>query len=570
MKKEKRFSIIAIFVILLATVLTACGSSGGGSGTGSTANGLAKSNFKKNINYSDTVWFAQFGSYTSFRSHHLYHAEDIKGSGNITALRFRYDSDLLTDTTCNNTTIKLGHTNVTDLTTTFNDAVETGQGGFVTVIDNTTVNIPTGAAGEFFEIPLTGTFNYNGVDNLLLEISRTSACSEIVYLDAGSAVGYTASVIATSATEATGLTTTANITISFKFSGGDNELNFAGAASTINPFSVWLPRVQTLYRATEIDGSGPISGVAFQMDSTSLQNDVTYTLKLGHTTFSALSSSFDINFNSGTAVTVANAINFTIPAGLQGGDYFWVPIPDGIFTYNGTDNLLVEVDVTAATGNTDLRVAYTEEGRRVYENNIAGTVDTVAPHIKLRFKGAPVQIMPAGNTSSSQVLGGRPITGAGQVQSLYTADLVGTGGTISSISLRLTAGSVAATISDYKIYMGATNKTAFNVADIYSSNMELSSTLVFNGNFHIPSKLKAGDWITIPLQTGFTYDSTKNMSILFMADSASPGNNPVSYSDNAARFPDHSVGRNDNTVDITGTPIWSDNAILDVHLNFSE
>ena len=107
----------------------------------------------------------------------------------------------------------------------------------------------------------------------------------------------------------------------------------------------------------------------------------------------------------------------------------------------------------------------------------------------------------------------------------------------------------------------------------YSSNMELNSTLVFDGSFEIAAfKTKAGDWITIPLQTSYVYDPTQNLSILFMASAGSPGNNPVSVSNSPDLFPTHSVGRNDNdyNVDTDGLPEWSSNVLVDVQLNISK
>ncbi|MDH3975643.1 MAG: hypothetical protein OEV42_15300 [Deltaproteobacteria bacterium] len=572
MKRKKNFFIILIFITFLAMVLTACGGSSGGSG--SNVGGLAKGGFIKKIVYNGAPWDAQFGTYPAIRYHHLYRAGDIKGSGNMTVLRFQYHTNLAADVTCDNTTLKLGHTNVTDLTTTFTDAIETGQGSFVTIVDNATITFPAGAVGEFFEIPISGAFNYNGVDNLLLEISRTTACSGPVPLDAGTGVGYTSNVHSvSSATATTGTTSTGNITISFQFSGGDNEQNLGGTSGLNWPFSTFNTKVQILYNSDEIDGSGPVTGVALQMHTTSLQNDVTYTLKLGHTTLTELSTAFADNFNAGAPVTVANALNFTIPAGLQAGDYFWLPIPDGTFTYNGNHNLLVEVDVSAVTNVTPVRYDISSAGRMAAGdsgNDTAGSLPPLTHHIKLRFNGSPIQIMPGGGNSYYHVLGGYGATGDAQIQSLYTPSLIGTGGTVSSINVRLNADSVAATIPDYKIYMGATARTAFDSANTYSSNMELNSTLVFNVPFNIPAGLKAGDWIRIPLQTAFTYDPTQNMSILFMADSASPGNNPVSFSNNAARFPNHSVWRDDNTVDITDMPEFSYNGIVDVQLNISK
>ena len=560
---------MAIFVTLLTMVFTGCGGSSGGSG-GEGGSGTAKGTFKKSIDYNDTAWAVLFGDDSKLRFHLLYHADDINGSGNISALRFRHDADLLADVTCNNTTLKIGHTSAADLTTTFADAIETGQGSFVTVLDNATLTIPAGSVGSYIEIPLPGAFNYNGVDNLLIEISRTSACSGDVLLDAGSAVGYDATLRSLSSdTAVTGSKLDYNMTVSFQFSGGDNEVDFGGTSVDAYPFSTLLPKVQMLYSNGEINGSGPISGIGFQMYTTSAQNDVTYTLKLGHTS-TLLSTTFADNFDLDTPVTVADNVSFTIPAGIPAGEYFWVPIPDGTFTYNGTDPLLLEIDVSAASSLTYLIAKPSEPGRRAVGDSgdvVASGVDNLAYNIKFRFDGAPVQIMPSGNGATLQVLGG--LAGGSQTQSLYTPTLVGTGGTVTGISVRLTADSVATTIPNYKIYMGATDKTVLNMADTYSSNMELNSALVFDGTFDIPAGLKAGDWLTIPLQTGFTYDPTQNMTVLFMADSSSSGDNPVSSSFEAS-FPTHMVGRTDNAVDITGVPAFDYDALVDVQLNFSK
>lgn len=573
MKRENTYSTVTIMAILIAMCLTGCGGSGGSSGSSGGGAGLADGSFNKNIVYHTAFSDKQFGTASGIRYHHLYHANNIQGSGNITALRFQYELDLSPKVTCNNTTVKLGHTSVTDLTTTFADAIETGQGSFVTVIDNETVTIPVGTEGKFFEIPLTEPFNYNGVDNLLVEISRASACSENVSLYAGTE-SYDATVYSTiSATEATGTVSASNLTMGFQFTGGDNEQNFGGVLSSTWPFSTSLPKVQTLYMADDLEGSGPLTGIAFQMNEISSQNDVTYTLKFGHTTLTTLTSIFDDNFNSGAPVIAAQDVSFSIISGLEPGDYFWVPIPDGTFTYNGTDNLIVEVDTSAATVDTKLMRSSSLAGNRVYGSSgddVASGADSAIYHIKLRFNGAPVQVMPVGNGAPGQVLGGYAGTGAGQIQSLYKPNFVGTGGLINSINLRLKTDSVAGTIPNYKIYMGTTARNGFDLVENYSSNMETNSTLVFDGSFDIPAGLKAGDWITIPLQTGFNYDPSQNMSILFMADSASPGDNLVSASSNAALFPAHSVGRNDNAVDITGIPDWDEDGLVDIQLYISK
>ena len=573
MKRETNLLIIAVCIIAFFISLTGCGG-GGGSAAVVNGDGAAKGTFKKSIAYNTSSWGNLFYGHHTLRFHLLYRAEDIKGSGNISMLRFRLDDALLADVTCNNTTLKMGHTSAANLTTTFADAIETGQGSFVTLLDNATITIPAATAGSYFEIPLPSAFNYNGVDNLLIEISRSSACSGDVTLDIGTAVGYDATLRAIdSDTAASGVLYDNNMTVSFQFSGGDNEVTFSGAGSDTHPFSdISQGKVQILYTPSEINGSGPISGIGFQMAGTSLENDVTYTLKLGHAA-SLLSTTFADNFDVDTPVTLADNVSFTIPAGIPGGEYFWVPIPEGTFTYNGTDVLLLEIDVSSATAVTTLVCNASEPGRRAVGDSgadIASSIDGHAYNTKFRFKGAPVQVMPTGDSSSGQVLGGIVNTGAGQIQSLYTPDMVGTGGTVTDISVRLTMDSVAATIPNYKIYMGSTAKNLLDIAETYDSNMELSSSLVFDGSFDIPAGLKAGDWLTIPLQTPFTYDPTRNMTIFFMADSGSPGNNRVSASSDVSWFPSHSVGLNDNATAVTGMPGWVFDGIVSVRLNISK
>lgn len=570
MIREERFSVILMSVVFFAMLLTGCGgSSGGGSGSGST-----KGTFKKSIVYNDFYWGTLFYTHPTLRFHLLYRADDINGSGNISALRFRLAEDLPANVTCNNTTLKIGHTNFANLSSTFASAIETGQGSFVTLLDNAPLTIPAGTAGSYMEIPLPGTFNYNGVDNLLIEISRSSACSGNVILTAGSGLGYDATLKSiVSDTAVSGVNYDSNMTVSFQFSGGDNEVTFPGAALDTPPFSdISQGKVQILYTPDEINGSGPISGIGFQMAGTSLENDVTYTLKLGHSSM-LLSNTFSDNFNLEAPLTLADNVSFTIPAEIPGGEYFWVPIPEGTFTYNGTDLLLLEIDVSSATAVTTLVCNANELGRRAVGDSgadLASSIDSFAYNTKFRFSGAPVQVMPKGNSSPYFVLGGYAGTGAGQIQSLYKPNLVGSGGVINSINVRLKADSVAATIPNYRIYMGATVKNILDVFDTYSSNMELNSTLVFDGSFDIPAGLKAGDWLTIPLQTGFTYDPTQNLSVLFMADSASPGNNPVSGSSDAGMLPAHAVGRNDNAASITGLPEWDYDGVVDLQLNFSK
>lgn len=578
--KIKRVMIFSLFGIT-----TACGSGGSSGSTVPTVPApLATGNFSKYTgNPSSTLTSGLITTSSTVRVQSMYEASEIKAVGNITALKFVYQLDETTAITCPNITIKMGHTKLTALTDTFASNVEQGAGTYETVLADGSITFPTGLQGDQFTITLDTPFNYNGMDNLVVDLVRSSACdgtfNELVTSVTPLSAVYTG-VLASP----TGTTAAWHANLEFDFAGGDNQQNYGTGADDTSPFnSTTTPKIQTLYKAADINGSGPITAIGFQMNATSIAGDYTYTVRMGHTSLTTLThpSNFSDNYNVDGVTTVANAQTFSIPAGIITGDWFWLPIPEGSFNYNGTDNLLVEIEAPVASAinilkgtSIDIGIHPVEIGLRLYSGVADATTSqsasTLINHMKFRFNGSPIQVMPSGNSGSRQVLGGQGSTGAGQLQSLYVPAFVGTGGTISSISVRLRTDSVAATIPNYKIYMGNTNKTTFSLADSYSSNMELNQTLVFSGSFDIPAGLKAGDWVNIPLHTNFVYDSTKNMSILFMANSASPDNNDISGSVDTTLFSSHSVGRGDNTVDITGTPVWDWNGIVDVRLNITK
>lgn len=568
-----------LLVIGLFTLSVACGGGGGSTPTPTIpTTPLATGGFDKLVEFglTPTTWTNTFSSSTP-RLQFLYRASNLQGSGSISSIKFRYNTTEASAVTCPNIIMKMGHTSLTALTTTFATNVEQGKGSAVTVINDAARVIPAGTSGDYFEITLDTPFNYNGVDNLVVELSRSTACDGLVQVRADADIDVAYDAAAYHSTNNVAVTATAvdlNAPhVKFVFAGGENDISYPSATTTApEPFSTTATEqhVQQLHLANKVNGSGPVTGIAMLFNGVTSARNYTVNIKLGHTTLSTLTNTFASNFDSGSPTSVASAQTFTIPSGIPPNTPIWLPLT-GSFDYNGTDNLIVDIEVTAASGAQAWLTDAVSSNLVGTVGDLTGTVGTTAYHTVFRFNGSLVQVMPtSGGTSVRQALGGMTTTGAGQVQSLYPPSIVGTSGTVTSVSVRLLADSVAATIPNYKIYMGNTIKTQYSLADTYSSNMELNQTLVFSGSFDIPAGLKAGDWITIPLQTNFVYDATKNMSILFMADSASPGNNDVSASSDASWFLTHLIGRNDNTVDITGTPAWGISAILDVQLNITK
>jgi hypothetical protein len=475
----------------------------------------------------------------------LYTAAEVGGSGTITTLRFQNMLANAGPITCPNTTIRLGHSNLAALTTTF--ASNMNLGTPQVVLNNATVDVPA-AAGTWFDIALTTPFEYNGFDNLVVQVDRTTVCSGGVIFGVNATTAGAGRRVFSSATDTTPGTAQNNTTtgttvdtimpwMRFVFAGGDNKLNFGGVNANFFPFSASTGRrTQHLYLASEINGSGNVTGVAFQTNAITVAGTYSYSLRLGHSTLAALTTTYASNY-SGSPTTVANAVaNFTIPAGIPAGEWIWVPIPDSVFAYNGTDNLIVDVSVTAGVGDNAVRNLAAVTGRRVYNNSDAaattGTVDDFAYHIALRFHGGRVVKLSAGTGNNDAIFQNLFSTAT-----LYSATDLGTAGSITSVSCRLFSASTAASYANFKVVMGhATGSTLSGTAatDFVSQNT------VFSGSFAVPAGLLAGDWIDIPLSTSFAYDGKRNLIVWMGNGGPGPGTATVNNcrgENNATRYP---------------------------------
>jgi hypothetical protein len=548
--KHKSFSPALFPGLLVLSILTACGSSSNsGDSTYSSAGSapLAAGNFTRTVDLgtATTGNVIPFWTVVYTRAQYLYIPGEVKGSGRMTALRFRRSATLATATSCPGLTVRLGHTNLAALTTTFASNVNTGQGAQVAVINNVDFTIPAGATGEWIDIPLQVPFDYNGVDNLVVDFEKTIACSQDVAVQTQPAINMR--VETTTAGSATGTVDSSRNMAQFVFAGGEAKIDFGGAGSNFWPFANTAvlgnegPRIQNLYLASEINGSGLVTGVAFQLNLLSPGGSYTYALKLGHSTLSSLGSNFANNY-SGSPTTAASAVSFTIPANIPAGEWVWVPIPDGAFTYNGTDNLLVEVATSAGTADTTFRVAGIA-GRRVSVNDptgtaTTGTVGSTAYHLMLRFNGGPVSVVTAGGASTPIAFA----TSANGGLNLYRAAELGTAGSIRSVGCRMaSANSSAASYANYQIIIGHSNLDSLVAT---SASDFVSQTIALSGTVFVPPGLAAGDWIELPLTTPFAYDGKSNLAIWMgtTAASGAAGSHSCRLTSSAARYPNQIAG----------------------------
>jgi hypothetical protein len=152
---QHKFLNLAVMASVLA--LAACGGGGGGGDHGG-GGGLASGTFTRTFNAAAGAVPELFGDgiFGDMTVQWLHTSAEVGASGRITKLRFTNDAGSGV-VTCPNTTLRLGHTNLASLTTTY--ASNFNVGTPVIVLNNTTLTIPAGAAGTWFEVAMATPFS---------------------------------------------------------------------------------------------------------------------------------------------------------------------------------------------------------------------------------------------------------------------------------------------------------------------------------------------------------------------------------------------------------------------------
>jgi hypothetical protein len=264
-----------------------------------------------------------------------------------------------------------------------------------------------------------------------------------------------------------------------------------------------------LYNASAIAGSGPITGVGLQVGAvTGTAETYTYTMKLGHSNLTNLTATWANNINVGNPVTVANSVTFTVPAGTPAGEFIWLPMPSAVFTYNGTDNLVVELTIQSASGNVTLYTHPTTNVNRAYGDPASATaflLNNYTHQIALRFNGGTMDVIGANSGGTfvfDNVVGGR--------QFLLRAAELGTSGSINKFACRLSDSTTASSFPSFTVTLAHTTQTALVVAD--ATNIA-GGTMVYNATFNMPAGLAVGDWVEIPFSTPFSYNGIDSLVV---------------------------------------------------------
>ncbi len=136
--------------------------------------------------------------------------------------------------------------------------------------------------------------------------------------------------------------------------GNEHEVGGVPEKGNAAPFWAAQPamRFQCLWLQSEIAEKGPVVKIDYSFHSyvgTPPTEFTGYKVLLCHTTVKKVSGIFKSNYGGKTPVEVFSG-KLVIPKGLKENDWFMVLAPTKAFTYNNTNNLLMEVVWTGATG----------------------------------------------------------------------------------------------------------------------------------------------------------------------------------------------------------------------------
>jgi len=152
--------------------------------------------------------------------------------------------------------------------------------------------------------------------------------------------------------------------------------NVIPLGSTSSTSSFANVRYQTLIFASELNNAPTmLCGLRFAACGTGARTFDSLTIRMGHTTATSLTQTFDTNLPPGTGTTVLDVQNYT-----------WHNITDvwndiGLqqaFVYNGTDNVVIEIIAMNAvfTGSGSAGFHRESTHQRVYATNYNGTQTT--------------------------------------------------------------------------------------------------------------------------------------------------------------------------------------------------
>ena len=293
-----------------------------------------------------------------------------------------------------------------------------------------------------------------------------------------------------------------------------------GTSTTyVTPFnSLWgYSFVEQVYTADEIGTAGTINSISFYLSSGSQTNSVDVFMKnVSRTEFSSVEDyepvtasdmvfSGTVTFSSGwSTITLANP-----------------------FQYDGTSNLMIALH-EYTSGYSTLYFNYTDAANKVVTFHSDGanpdpyslTNYTGNKYTSEKRANIQIDITPGGGgeggqevvveigdgTSTTSRVPYNSLWGYSFVEQIYTADEIGTAGTITAISFNMS--STDTQTNTYQVFMKNVSRSIFSASTDYEA--VTASDMVFSGTWTV-----SNGWNTLTLDTPFAYDGTSNLLIAF-------------------------------------------------------
>ncbi len=272
----------------------------------------------------------------------LYYPDEVGAEGKIT--RIALNRTAMESTNASNLRIYMAHTNLTDLTATFDDNY---NGYLVEVFHEKEYVLNSSDSDSWLYFDLNGNFTYDSAHNLLVEIRWNGTGGSYI----GTWNTYTAHTKRAYAWDDnadTALGTSAMLPVTkFFVDAVDTDVIDDRSRSNVMPFCPHFTssnemRMQTIYNSSAIKERGRISEIGFMLSDSSPNwaNMSQFSIRMAYSDNSSLGESFEANhIGAWTEVFSREYFNASTD-----GNHGWLGIKlDTPFEYNGAHNLVVDI-----------------------------------------------------------------------------------------------------------------------------------------------------------------------------------------------------------------------------------
>ncbi|MGM0510676.1 MAG: DNRLRE domain-containing protein [Thermoplasmatota archaeon] len=280
----------------------------------------------------------------------VYTPDQVGAEGYIERISFDKRAHA-TSASFNNLNISLAHTELDEVTTTFDDNYD---GHLVEVFNSPSVEFPATSTALWRHFDLNNNFIYDNEHNLLIDIKWSGdSDNNIVVNNTEYAAGVTKRVYSGDLTSSFGNVDRWLPRLKFETDIIHNTVVDKGTLGTTWPF---YPdedemRLQMLHNHTLLNEKGRIDKISFQAHDNEQRWSVyeNFSIRMAHSQNQSLDENYD-EHNIDPWIEVFNRTSYNISTQ---GNPEWIEIDiDNTFDYNGEDNLVIDVRWRGSYGDT--------------------------------------------------------------------------------------------------------------------------------------------------------------------------------------------------------------------------